>query len=99
MYYTYILRNHNTGRYYIGYTNDLKNRIKEHQSGKVLSTKSDLHYELEWYCAFKTDKQALLFERYLKTGSGIAFMKKRFFKSSIALAKVIDSGTASSTKL
>ncbi|MEK7633398.1 MAG: GIY-YIG nuclease family protein [Patescibacteria group bacterium] len=88
MFYTYILRNNKTSRYYVGYTVDLKNRIKEHQEGKVLSTKSDPHYELEWYCAFKTEKQAVIFEKYLKSGSGIAFMKKRFFKSSaVALAK------------
>jgi predicted GIY-YIG superfamily endonuclease len=58
-----------------------------HLIGKVRSTKSDLHYQLEWYCAFQTEKQAINFERYLKTGSGIAFMKKRFFKSDVALAK------------
>ncbi len=87
MYYTYILKNYKTNRYYIGYAKDLKNRIKEHQTGRVLSTKSDLHYELEWYCAFRTEKQAVTFEKYLKSGSGIAFMKKRFFKSSVALAK------------
>jgi predicted GIY-YIG superfamily endonuclease len=62
----------------------LKNRIIEHQAGRVISTKSDLHYELEWYCAFKTEKQAVMFEKYLKSDSGIAFMKKRFFKSSVA---------------
>lgn len=99
MFYTYILRNYQSGRYYIGYTTDLKNRIKEHRSGKVQSTKSDLHYELEWYCAFKTEKQALLFERYLKSGSGIAFMKKRFFKSIVALENVNDSGTTRYPKL
>ncbi len=90
MYYTYILRNYVSGRYYIGYTPDLKNRLQKHKSGKVLSTKSNLNYELEWYCAFKTRSQALMFEKYLKTGSGIAFMKKRFFKStSVALGKDI----------
>lgn len=88
MYYTYILRNSKTNRYYVGYANDLKNRLKEHKSGNVKSTKSNLNYGLEWYCAFKTEKQAVAFEKYLKTGSGIAFMKKRFFKStSVALAK------------
>lgn len=88
MYYTYILFNKTTSRYYIGYTPDLKNRIKKHQSGQVKSTKSNLNYQLEWYCAFKTKSQALEFEQYLKTGSGIAFMKKRFFKSIVALEKV-----------
>ncbi len=90
MYYTYILRNLITNRYYIGYTVNLKNRLKKHFSGKVLSTKSNLHYSLEWYCAFQTRDQALEFEKYLKTGSGIAFMKKRFFKSSVALSEDID---------
>lgn len=90
MYYTYILKNEVTNRYYIGYAIDLKNRLKQHSSGKVFSTKSNLNYKLEWYCAFKTEKQAILFEKYLKTGSGIAFMKKRFFKSApVALAKDI----------
>jgi predicted GIY-YIG superfamily endonuclease len=44
MFYTYILRNYKTNRYYVGYTNDLKNCLKEHLSCKVKSTKSDLHY-------------------------------------------------------
>lgn len=90
MYYTYILFNFQTSRYYIGYTPDLKNRLKQHHGGKVKSTKSSLNYELVWYCAFKTKDLALSFEKYLKTGSGIAFMKKRFFKSSVALAKETD---------
>jgi putative endonuclease len=81
MFYTYILRNKLTKRYYIGYTPDLKNRIKAHKEGEVKLTKSNLNYSLEWYCAFKTKSQAQAFERYLKTGSGIAFMRKRFFKS------------------
>lgn len=91
MFYTYILKNSRTDRYYIGYTPDLKNRLKKHKSGQVLSTKSNLNYELEWYCAFKTRSQALAFEKYLKSGSGVAFMKKRFFKSSVALEKVTNS--------
>jgi len=81
MFYTYILKNTTTGRYYVGFTPDLKKRLEKHKGGLVISTKSNLNYDLEWYCAFKTKKQALNFERYLKTGSGIAFMKKRFFKS------------------
>jgi putative endonuclease len=80
MYYTYILFNKITNRYYIGYTPNLKKRIQKHTNGLVLSTKSNRNYKLEWYCAFKTRIQALDFEKYLKTGSGIAFMKKRFLK-------------------
>jgi len=88
MFYTYILLNDVTKRYYIGFTPDLKNRLKEDLAGNVKSTKSNLNYHLEWYCAFRTEKQAVTFEKYLKTGSGIAFMKKRFFKSlDVALEK------------
>lgn len=89
MFYTYILRNDVTNRYYIGYTPNLKNRLHKHLTGQVLSTKSNLNYHLEWYCAFSSRNQALLFEKYLKTGSGIAFMKKRFIKiDSVALEKI-----------
>lgn len=94
MYYTYILYNRVTSRYYIGYTPDLKNRLKKHQSGLVKSTKSNLNYQLEWYCAFVSKSKALEFEKYLKSGSGVAFMKKRFFKSNEALAKVSRMGPA-----
>ncbi len=83
MYYTYILFNNVTKRYYIGYTPNLRNRLKKHLAEKVKSTKSNLNYKLVWYCAFLTEKQAVAFERYLKSGSGIAFMKKRFLKSQI----------------
>lgn len=88
MYYNYILLNSVTSRYYIGFTPDLRNRLKKHFSGKVKSTKSNLNYSLVWYCAFSGKDQALAFERYLKSGSGVAFMRKRFLKSKfVALAK------------
>ena len=88
MFYTYILINSKTCRYYIGYTPDLRNRLHSHLAGNVKSTKSDLHYELAWYCAFPTRSQALLFEKYLKSGSGKAFMFKRFLKyKAIVLEK------------
>jgi len=81
MYYVYILFNKITGRYYIGYTPDLRKRIQKHYSGQVLSTKSNLNYKLMFYCAFIRREDALAFEKYLKSGSGVAFMKKHFLKS------------------
>ena len=88
MYYVYILYNTKTSRYYIGYSPDLRSRLQTHFSGNVKSTKSDLHYRLMWYCAFRDRNLALLMERYLKSGSGRAFMKKRLLKSNaVALEK------------
>ena len=81
MYYVYILFNKVTGRYYIGYTPDLRNRIQKHYSGKVQPTKSNLNYKLVHYSSFVERNDALIFEKYLKSGSGVAFMNKHFLKS------------------
>lgn len=55
---------------------NLKQRIKEHNwhLAKYTSTKAPL--ELVWYCAFKNKIQALAFEKYIKSGSGMAFRNK-----------------------
>ena len=63
--------------YYTGSTGDLKNRIKEHNSGKSYFTSKRKDYILVWYCAFVDKKKAIHFEKYLKHGSGFAFAKKR----------------------
>lgn len=39
MFWLYILKNEETGRYYIGSTNDLERRIKQHSAGKTRTTK------------------------------------------------------------
>lgn len=81
MYYTYVLFNKVTNRYYVGFTPDLRKRIKKHFSGQVLSTKSNQNYALASFAGFKMRNDALDFEKYLKTGSGVAFMNKHFLKS------------------
>lgn len=91
MFYTYILFNRVTNRYYIGYTPDLRSRLRTHLQGNVKSTKSNLNYQLAWYCAFPERNQALSMEQYLKSGSGRAFMNKRLLKSK---AVVLSEDTA-----
>jgi|SRR3989344_8353525 len=81
MFYTYVLFNKVTGRYYIGYTSDLRKRLSKHYLGKVLPTKSNLNYRLVNFIGFVNRSAALDFEKYLKSGSGIAFMNKHFLKS------------------
>ena len=85
MYYAYILLSSKFHIFYFGSTINLIDRIKLHNSGRVLSTKSHLPWRLVWYCAFETEKQARDFELYLKTGSGKAFAYKRFV--SVALKR------------
>lgn len=76
MYYIYILKLKNND-YYIGYTKNLKQRIKRHESGSTTTTNRIKPVGLEFYAAFTTEAKARQFEAYLKTASGFAFRNKR----------------------
>ncbi|MDP4038440.1 MAG: GIY-YIG nuclease family protein [bacterium] len=76
MYYVYILMT-SRDKSYIGCTNNLKKRIERHSKGYVSSTKNLLPVRLVSYFAFNDKNKAYSFERYLKTGSGRIFLKKR----------------------
>ncbi len=43
MYFTYILQSLKDNRYYYGHTNNLENRVDQHNKGKVKSTKDVAH--------------------------------------------------------
>lgn len=76
MYYVYIIQSEKDQSYYTGFTEDLKSRLKDHNSkgNKYSSTKAPYH--IVWYCAFLNKKKVLDFEKYLKQGSGFAFARK-----------------------
>lgn len=76
MYYVYILKLKNK-EFYIGYSADLKKRITQHKQNMVFTTKNSKGDELVFYAAFKTQKLAFDFEKYLKSSSGFAFRNKR----------------------
>jgi putative endonuclease len=68
------------GTYYTGCTNDLDARLERHNHGHVQYTMHRLPVELIFYCAFKSKEDAFAFEKYLKSGSGIAFRNKHLLK-------------------
>jgi putative endonuclease len=70
MYYVYVLRSQLDGKLYIGYTTNLRNRIQEHNSGEVTSTKPRRPLELIFYEGYKSLEDAKRRERYLKTTKG-----------------------------
>ncbi|WP_411767763.1 GIY-YIG nuclease family protein [Winogradskyella sp. A3E31] len=75
-YTVYILKcSDNT--YYTGYTTNVENRLKSHNKGEVHYTKNRLPVTLICLTQFENKQKAYDFERYLKTGSGIAFRNKR----------------------
>ena len=76
MNYVYILKSEKDKSLYVGSTENIKNRIKEHNNGESVYSKSKLPYKLIWFCAFSNKTKALVFEKYLKHGSGHAFTKK-----------------------
>jgi putative endonuclease len=81
MRYVYLLRSEVVaGERYVGITSDLKRRLAEHNSGKSLHTSKFAPWKLVTYVAFSDDRAATLFERYLKSGSGHAFARKRLWQ-------------------
>jgi len=77
MIYTYVLKSELDGKLYIGWTNDLRHRLKEHNSGKVTATKSRVPLKLIYYEACLIEKLAIQREKQLKTGFGRAYLKRR----------------------
>ena len=59
-----------------GCTNNLTERLLRHQKGYVGSTKNKLPVNLVFHSVFIDKSKAFEFEKYLKSGSGIAFRNK-----------------------
>ena len=75
--YVYILEC-SDGKYYTGYTKNIQDRLLRNNSRQIPSTKNKLPLELRFYCAYDNHYKAILFDKYLKSGSGMAFRNKRF---------------------
>lgn len=73
--FVYILKLSN-GDFYKGCTENVEERMNTHLNGEVNSTKDFLPAELIWFCGFTKKEKAFSFEKYLKSGSGRAFMNK-----------------------
>lgn len=78
MWYVYIIKSLKHRRIYIGLTNDLINRLKMHNDGKVLSTKFYLPWKLIYYEAYLIKDDAVKRERALKLhAKALGQLKKR----------------------
>jgi putative endonuclease len=76
-YYVYVLQSSADGNFYVGFTNDLKRRITEHNDGEVHSTKSRRPMVLVYYEACRSQADATKREKYLKTAWGKRYIKGR----------------------
>ena len=80
MYYVYMLRSvPNPDQTYVGFTEDLKARLKAHNNGQSPHTSKHKPWTLITYLAFSEKNKAHSFETYLKSHSGKAFANKRLW--------------------
>lgn len=78
MYFVYILQSiDNPDQLYVGSTQDLRKRLTNHNAGTTLHTSKFKPWKLTTYIAFEDKEKAIAFEKYLKSGSGREFRKKR----------------------
>ena len=80
-YYVYVLRSLKTGLLYTGFTSDLRERLREHNSNLSRYTKNRGPFELIYYEASRSQKDASVREKYLKTGMGKRYLKNRLKRS------------------
>jgi len=78
MFYVYILKSKLDGKFYTGFTSNLKKRFKDHVLGNVASTKTRRPLELFYYEAYQSKEHALKREKFLKTTKGKQQLKKQF---------------------
>ena len=79
-FYVYILQsNHKADTFYTGFTENLENRLNEHNQGKCPHTSKYKPWSIKTTIAFTDKERALKFEQYLKAVSGWAFAKKRLW--------------------
>ncbi|HTI72364.1 MAG TPA: GIY-YIG nuclease family protein [Candidatus Limnocylindria bacterium] len=63
---------------YTGFTEDLQQRLAQHNAGRVPHTSKFTPWEIKNAIAFREREKANAFERYLKSGSRRAFAKRHF---------------------
>lgn len=92
-YYVYILQSKNKDFLYVGFTKDLRKRLKEHNNGEELSTKHYAPFDLIHYEAYRNEKDAKRREEYFKTTKGkttLRTMLKEYFIKKYRPTQPID---------
>jgi putative endonuclease len=77
MFYVYVLQSESDDGLYIGFTTDLRRRLKEHQEGKSFATSYRGPWKLIYYEAYLQEADALGREQYLKSGGGRKLLKSQ----------------------
>ena len=73
MFFTYILQSEKSGRYYIGYAEDIYKRLERHNAGKVTATRNKGPWVIVYFEPHDTKAGANSRELYIKS------MKSRIY--------------------
>jgi putative endonuclease len=76
MFYCYILKSKFDGSLCKGQTENIEERLRQHNAGKSKYTSGKIPWELVYFEEFKTREESLLREKYLKSAAGRRFIKK-----------------------
>jgi len=80
VFYVYLIRSIPfSDQVYVGFSGDLKKRLKTHNAGGSVHTARYKPWKLHAYFAFEEKNLAIKFEKYLKSHSGRAFANKHFW--------------------
>lgn len=77
MFYVYVLKSIKNGDIYIGYSEDLRERYKNHNQGNVKATKFNCPWKLVFYEAYKDKRDVAKRERQLKGHKSKIDLKKQ----------------------
>ena len=78
MYYIYVLKSEKYKKSYVGFSNNVNQRLKEHNAGKSIYTRRYKPWIVIYKEEFKTEKEAIEREKFFKTRSGRRKLKEIF---------------------
>lgn len=77
-YFVYVIKSLKNSDLYVGSTENLENRLKKHNSGKVRSTKAYKPWEILEFRECESRSEAVQLERFLKTGQQKEILRKKY---------------------
>ena len=83
MFFTYVLQSKKDNSYYIGSTNNIENRLKNHNSGRSRYTKNKLPYIIVYKEDFASLAEARKREYYLKSLKSRKYIEKLIKNAAI----------------
>jgi len=78
MFFVYVIRSSVNGYFYVGLTENIDSRLKKHNEGSTPSTKPYRPWELFFFETCATRLEAREREKYLKSGIGKEFIKRKW---------------------